>query len=216
LEQNFQAFQGKTEEKFNKLENMILQMEQKISQRFDALEKLYKNRNGQASNLKQESAVCFNDQSLSKSSYDFDTDKTTVRLRSEAEVHSCLEIVPQIPKNGQHSYSIKINTETRPFTFGITKKREKKNWNNANCSYWDWTQDGTIRGICGIVSKSLGRNGSFGGQGRILKMVVDMDKGILTFFNDDKQVNSCDISKCEHYFAYISLGAIGDSVTLIQ
>jgi len=47
-------------------------------------------------------------------------------------------------------------------------------------------------------------------------MIVDMDKGILTFFIDEKQINSCEFLTSGSYFAYISLRNIGDSVTLIQ
>jgi len=41
-----------------------------------------------------------------------------------------------------------------------------------------------------IEQKATG-NGPFGNKNSIIKMVVDMEKGILTFFVDNWQVNSC-------------------------
>jgi len=46
-------------------------------------------------------------------------------------------------------------------------------------------------------------------------MVVDMDAGTLKFFVENKEINSCQISTSDSYFAYVSLGSVGDSVTLL-
>jgi len=228
LEENFQVFQGKNEERFNKLEDMILQMEQKMNQRFDVLEKLCEVRNGQLANPQKEESRktvgYFNDVSFNKSSYDFSSDRTTIVLKAKSS--ACLEVVPQIPQTGQHSYSFKINKKTSPMVFGIATERKKQNWSSDAGSYTFATDNGKIignspkqPGVNHFLSQVMtirkpDVSGPFG-QDHIVKMVVDMDNGILTVFVDEKRVNSCEISTSESYFVYASLGGNGDSLTLI-
>jgi len=148
LEGTLDAFQRKNEEKFNKLENMMLQMEQKISQRFDALEKVYGALHLQVLNLQKEDlkkpGACFNNFSFNKSSYHYNPDHKTVKLLEGA--HRCLEIVPEIPQNGLHSYSFIINKKTSAMMFGITTERNRENWNDARCNSRFGTGNGQIYG----------------------------------------------------------------------
>jgi len=228
LEENLQVFKGKTEERFNKLEDMILQMEQKMNQRFNVLEKLCEVRNSQVANPQKEglrkTVACFNDLSFNKSSYDFSSDKTTVTLK--VKDFTCLEVVPQIPQTGQHAYSFRINKKTSSMLFGITTETKKKKWSSDAGSFLFVTENGQIIGyspkqpsVNHFLNQVMTINkpdvsGPFG-QDQIVQMVVDMDKEILTVFVDEKRVNSCRIPFSESYFAYASLGGIGDSVTLI-
>lgn len=69
--------------------------------------------------------------------------------------------------------------------------------------------------IYGKASQQPTGNGPFGGKDAVIKMVVDMDQCALTFFVDNQQVNSCNTFKSDKYFAYVSLGSVGDSVTLL-
>jgi len=88
--------------------------------------------------------------------------------------------------------------------FGITAQIGNVNWNqtqNQN-NYRYCIYNGDIRGRA--AQEPMG-HGTFGGKDAILKMVVDMDQGTLTFFVDNQQVNSCNISKSDKYFAYVSL-----------
>jgi len=214
LEDTVQCFQAKNEGRLNKLENMILKMEERMNQRFDLLGRFYTGVSRDPFKMEMRIPVvgCFNNQSINKFRYDYSSNDTTVRLLPGIVHYPCLDITPQIPERGQHSYSFKINTEQGAIAFGITTEINRENWNDELCNYRYLTLKGRI---VGKVTKKSDSKGPFGGPGKIVKMVVDMDRGILTFFVDEIQVNSCEIITSESYFAYVSLGAPGDSVTLI-
>jgi len=216
LEQTVHSFQGKSEERFNKLENMMLQMEQKMAQRLDAIEKLFKVPiSNSLITESPESPGAFNFTSENASHFDFYDNDRRIKLRESPNktFNACLEIVPEVPKKGQSSYSIRVNAEREPICFGITTVRTKQNWNGENtCNYRYWSKTGQL---AGRVPQTTKVGGPFGGKDTVIKMVVDMDAGTLKFLVGSKEINSCKISTSDTYFAYVSLGGLGDSVTLL-
>jgi len=215
IEETLYEFQGKSEERFNNLEDLILQMQKNITQRIDAREK-----SNEAPKVLQiqkgESTISsghFNTLSVNASEYSFDNNNLTIKLLFSS--HPGLELFPEIGKPGIYSYSFKIISERSGYgdCVGITTKISKGNWNANECNYRYWTSSGLI---CGInIRQDYPTKGPFGGAGRILKMVVDMDKGILSIFVDNQEVNSCQISTSETYYAYVGLGHVGNSITLL-
>jgi len=209
--ETFQAFQARSEGRFDRLESMMKQMEQKMAQRLDILEKLY---GDLKLSVPLKPDIYFNHTSVNASKFDLSDDNKTLSLTgpSISQPYPCLELLPQIPSNGKYCCELKINKEAQAVIFGITTETVKPNWNGDNCNYRYSTGTGRIYGK---ASQQPTGNGPFGGKDAIIKMVVDMDEGTLVFFVGDQQVNSCNISKSDKYFAYVSLGSGGDSVTVL-
>jgi len=198
------SLQIQNEKRFEKLENIIRQMEQKMTKQLNTLENLCSARKPFAP-LQHE--AYFNEASADISKYALsDKNKTATLI---AETLPFLELLPQIPTSGQHSYSLRMNGENHGFIFGI---QAKGNWNHLKQHY----EYLTVRGnISGKVCKDSAENDLFLGKGSVVKMAVDMDQGTLTFFVDNRQINSCHILKSDPYYAFIRLIFVGDSVTLI-
>jgi len=215
MERSLRAFQGKTEERFNKLENMMQQMLLNITQKFDVLEKEMQVLNASSSLSKGESTVSsgyFNMLSVNASEYSFNEAKRSITLLTKDQ--PCLEFLPEVPKKGRSTYSLKIaaETSTNGIIFGITTKIGKGSWSPNNCHYRYWTSNG---GLCGRVRKAANDLSPYGGTGKTLKMVVDMDKGYLAFYINEREINSCPISTSDTYFACVSLGKKGDQVEVL-
>jgi len=215
MERSLQAFQGKTEERFNKLENMMQQMLLNITQKFDVLEKEMQVFNASSSLSKGESTVSpayFNMLSVNASEYSFNETKKSITLLTKD--HPCLEFLPEVPRKGRSTYSLKIavETSTNGIIFGITTKIGKGSWSPNNCHYRYWTSNGELYGR---VRKAANDLSPYGGMGKTLKMVVDMDKGYLAFYINEREINSCPISTSDSYFACVSLGKKGDQVEVL-
>ncbi len=201
-----QAYQARNEERFDKLEKMMIQMEQRMTQRLEKLEKLCENLKAPVT-FKPE--IEFN--KASENILHFALDDEGKTLKSIREPGSFLEILPQIPSSGQYSYSLRINNVMKSMGYGIIKKTENIDWNDGNNRYEFWTMTGNIFGRAFVAGEE---KGPFVSQGSVLKMVVDMDLGTLTFFINGKEANCCEISKSDNYLAFIDL-AFGDSITFL-
>jgi len=217
IERTLYTFQGKNEERFNKIEELILQIQKNIAQRFDALEKA-KEAPKASKSQKGEFAMSsgyFNTSSVNASEYSFDDNNRTITLLSSK--HPGLELLPEIGKEGKYSYSFRIYIKNPAHSscFGITTKISKGNWNYDQYTVRYVDPTGVINGKAFRQSNNKNPSDSFVGVGRVLKMVVDMEKGILSFFVDNQEVNSCQISTSDTYYAYVSLQEHGDSVTLL-
>jgi len=206
--ESIQAFQARNDEKFDKLENMMIQMEQRMTQKLERLEKLYEDLKAP---IVFKPDIHFNKASESASHFTITDDGKTAE--SILETGSFLEILPQVSSSGQSSYSLRMNNVTKTMGFGIIMHSGTENidWKDGKNRYEFWTLTGNI---FGRVFVSGNEEGPFGKKDSILKMIVDMDQGTLTFFVDEKQANSCEISKSDNYLAFIDLES-GDSVTLL-
>ncbi len=118
LKQSKERSEAENEEKIQRLENMMIQMEQNIAQRLD-LEKL-------SESLKlfipDKPNIYFNHNSVNISNFVL-SDESKTAIFKESQEGSFLDILPQIPSNGKYSYSLRINKkihpENRALGFGI-------------------------------------------------------------------------------------------------
>ena len=124
LERKFEQWKERYEAKN---EDLMKQMEQKMAQRLDILEKL-------CDNLKvlipPKLDFYFNKDSMNASKFVLtDENKTVTSISSD---FPGLEILPRIPSSGQSSYSLRINNITNNcICFGITN----------NIGWWNYVQE---------------------------------------------------------------------------
>ena len=175
-----------------------------MAQRLEELETLY-------NNLKTlfplKPDISFDKNSWSVSMFNLTDNGKTATLISKG--FSGLEILPQIPSSGEHCYSLRINKTKGDLIFGILT-----NENNppAKGGYAYSTFNGKIFGR--IDQEAIG-DGPFGSKNSILRMIVNMDQGTLAFYAGNRQVNFCDISKSDTYYAFVCFSNTGDSVVLL-
>ena len=189
-----------------KLEKTIMERLDKMEKRLDALE--------ESSNKKPQNEnpyLIFNPYSVNASYYTFQDNNKTISLSSKQGLHPCLECLPGIAGKGQHKYSLKLVLAKNEGTaIGITPITNVENWNHDKEAYWYWTSDGLIRGAA-----TSNRSEARWRHGDVISVLVDMDVGKLTFSLNNYDVTSCSIARNKVYYLYVSLGALGNSVTLI-
>jgi len=118
------------DEKISKLERIVSQLEQNM---------VNQHRNPQPRRNMQGIEVvrgqaCFNRGSKTASCFEFSEDGKTIKCIEDLEYNFRLECLPEIPKAGKYSYSLKINRITSKICFGITSQVRGENWNgNQGC-----------------------------------------------------------------------------------
>jgi len=194
------------DEKITKMEQIISQLEEKIEEIQKASLPLY----GKAATPGE---VFFNSDSKMASNFKLTDTNKTIQCIKSFSFNYCLECLPKIPLTGKSCYSLKVHKVKGWIHFGITREAISDNWGKNGGWYYYTIKIGTLRADNSEFSANT--RAPTGDDNSLIQMIVDMDAGVIVFYVDGYQAQSCQIKKNCNYNVFVSLGSMEDLATLL-